>query len=262
MPTPTTRPSTRAHETGFTLVELIIVSVLLLAVVTMTMRFLLDVMGRQAEGVTGKRANELTMVALDQMGADFRSTISRDRATGGGLGLDDLGFVETGVIPPSTPRATFANDRLDLVEATPWRMQLHVPTGGGTRCVTYDTDTTSGRMVRTVSTLCPATAANRVSQNVVLPARPAGAVVTPPFRYWAMGGAPMCLVAQLPATASFNALTGTGSMATFFRLASVEVNLKAYALAARAKASSELQSEFAFRSRMSAPYRRAAGCRT
>src|SRR5688572_6406610 len=147
LPTPT-RPFARSPEDGFTIVELVIVSVLLLAVITMTMRFLLDVMGRQAEGVTGKRANELTMVALDQMGADFRSTTSNDRATGGWLALDYLGSVESGTIPPGVPRAAFANDRLDLVEAPPWRMQLHVPAGGGTRCVTYDTDSTTGRMLR------------------------------------------------------------------------------------------------------------------
>ena len=244
---------------------MVIVSILLLVVLTMTMRFLLDIMSREQEGVTSKRAGERSMIALEQMGQDFRSTISLDRATGGGLGLDDLDFVETDYIPPAgTQRTDFVDEYLDIVVATPWTLQLMVPSGGGTRCVTYAMDQATGQMTRTLADSC-APGATRRSMNVVVPKAPDGATPIPasdaPFRYWAYGPAPACQVLQLGPTASMNALTGVG-IPTLYRLASVEVNLKAFAQSGRAKSVSKMHTEFTFRSRMSAPYRRAGGCTT
>ena len=109
-----------------------VVCVLLLIVITMTMRFLMDIMQREQESVAGKRAGERTIVALDQMGTDVRSTVSYERATGGGLGLDDLDFVETALLPDGAARSTFVNEKLDVVVASPWRLVLMVPSAGST----------------------------------------------------------------------------------------------------------------------------------
>jgi hypothetical protein len=71
-----------------------------------------------------------------------------------------------------------------------------------------------------------------------------------------------CTIIALAPSSSFDALAGTGNMETLYRLASVKVDLRSYAQAGNVKGSAALQTEFAFRSRMSAPYRREAGCRT
>ena len=239
---------------------MIVVAVLLLVVLTMSMRFLLDVLNRQQSGVAGKRATERTIVSLDQMGQDFRSAISHDRATGGGLGLDDLGFVASGYVPSGSARAAYVNDRLDIIAASQWAIQLRVPSSGGTNCVTYSSSLAArGKIERIVSKQCPATTANTISRSTVVDARPVGARIYPPFSYTMLSTASGCPAVAVPATATFDALSGQGSMQTLNRLASVRVDLRATAMSGRNAATSIVQTEFVFRSRMSAPYRRALG---
>lgn len=253
-------PTPRAHEAGFTLVEMMVVAVLLLVVLTMTMRFVLDVMHREQEGVISKRANERNMVALDQMGQDFRATVSRDRATGGGLGLDDLDFVSTGYLPGGADRRPFIDEKLDIVSASPWQIRLMVPSGAGTSCVTYQSSPAQrGQITRTESTTCPATGSNTTARNIVLGPAPTGVTITPPFSFTQLSQSASCSVQDVARNASWDALTGQGDMRTFYRLASIKLDLRSFAQAGASRASSKVTTEYVFRSRMSAPYRRALG---
>lgn len=242
---------------------MVVVCVLLLIVISATMQFLLDIVARERQGVVTKRVSEQTMVALDQMGNDIRSAVSRQRATGGGLGLDDLDVVSTGVVPAGAARRDYVNEMLDVISVSPWHVEVMVPRNGTTSCVRFEAVQATGRLTRYAAPTCPAHASTQgVSAQTIIGEVPDGVDPVAPFSFTWMSTAAGCPVATIANTPAIDALSTSTTVAQYQRLnrlASVKVNLAAYGMAGFDRAVAKAGTEYAFRSRLSQPYRRALG---
>jgi type II secretory pathway pseudopilin PulG len=165
-------------ERGFTMIELLVVTALLMIAVAMTSMFLISSL-RSAQQVTGaSRAQASSNDLLDQLGADVRQATGFGRTSPSPTDDELRSFVRTNA-PTSFRDITFASStQLWIVTDA-----IAEPIGAAPapECVGYvDLATELVRRVYASATPCPAGGTPIEEQRMV---RRAGAGTTPRFRY-------------------------------------------------------------------------------
>jgi type II secretory pathway pseudopilin PulG len=252
------------REAAFTMIEMVVASIILLVVLTMVMHFAVDAIDSGAKSSTSKASVEQAAIALDQIGSDIRSAISLQRLDVGAVSSSDLQYVSAATEPEDMRTVGFINKNLDLVTASPRRLRVSVPVGGTTRCVEY-VQATDGSITRSTYNVCEGPSRALIDQQQILAASATAAAAPSAFTFIALNPASSCRQYQLPATFSSDARPTSTSWATYRQMnqiVAVNVSLTASSQHGRASSSNSASSEFAIRSRMASTYLGAlgAGC--